>query len=258
MNNSELSPTTFWLSDSELSTIYTANYWNNIEEEKKKEWWIIDNDYEKLWTYLRKSNLLSDYYSAEENFKNKVNSPSVVADLAAGIGWTSALLSKLDNVSEVHSVEISKHRIDLIFPSAIKMFQANPTKIRRYVGSFYETKFESESLDVVFLTQAFHHADRPFHLLQEVRRILKANGFVYIIGEHYVDFKKIVRRFFSSVAKEHKINSQFRKLFPPDPVLGDHYYRVSDYFFIAESLGFSCNVEKLPSGYAMFILEKQK
>jgi hypothetical protein len=40
----------------------------------------------------------------------------------------------------------------MILPSAVEMFQGNPDKIRRYVGSFYETKFNSETMDAVFMS----------------------------------------------------------------------------------------------------------
>jgi len=256
MNSDALSPTVSWLSDEDLAKIYTSAYWNDIEEEKKKEWWILDNNYNKLWSYLNNTRLLHDYYAAEDFFKKEFDSQATIVDLAAGIGWTSVLLSKLNNVSEVHSVEISKHRIDLIMPAALEMFQGNPNKLKRYVGSFYKTKFDRDSMDAVFLSQAFHHAERPFFLLLEIHRILKINGVAFIFGEHYIDFKRIFRRFISSIIKDRKITFEFRELFRPDQVLGDHYYRVSDYFFMAEATGFACQVERLPSGDAMFILKK--
>jgi hypothetical protein len=90
----------------------------------------------------------------------------------------------------------------------------------------------------------------------EIHRILKTNGVAFIIGEHYIDLKRVIRRFFASIIKDKKFTFQFRELFIKDPVLGDHYYRVNDYFFMFEAAGFSCQVERLPSGDAMYILKK--
>ncbi len=80
----------------------------------------------------------------------------VIADLAAGIGWTSSLLSRLPNVAAVHAVDISEHRLELLFPQAIRMFAGQPGKLRRSLGSFYSLGLANESLDVVFLASAFH------------------------------------------------------------------------------------------------------
>jgi ubiquinone/menaquinone biosynthesis C-methylase UbiE len=257
MSNNILKPVIYWISENDLGRIYTSDYWNNISEEKNKEWWIKDGNYEKLWTYLKATKLYDDYYAAEVRLKKLFHGKKIiVADLAAGIGWTSALLSKLDIVEEVNCVEISKHRIDLLCQSAIDMFDGKAYKLNRFVGSFYSTKFADDSIDVVFMSQAFHHADKPFFLLQEVSRVLKKNGLAIIIGEHYIDMKLIFKRFFSVLVKQRKLLTNFHDLFQPDPILGDHFYRVSDYFFLATALGFSCEVERLPSGDAMFILRK--
>ena len=90
-----------WISEENLAKIYTSNYWNDIEQEKKKEWWISDGNYDKCLEFLNNSGLLSEYYIAESEikdyFKNSLEKIQVL-DIAAGIGWTSALLSKLQNV----------------------------------------------------------------------------------------------------------------------------------------------------------------
>lgn len=257
MSIDNLSPTVFWLSDAELNELYTADYWNDIDSEKNKVWWIQSGDYEKLWEYLRSSKLYDDYCAAESKLENLCRGRKVVvADIAAGIGWTSALLSKLSIVKEIHCVDLSRHRIDILCCSAIDMFKGEPLKINRYVGSFYSTKFSDDSVDVVFLSQAFHHADRPFFLLQEIDRILKRDGVALIIGEHYIGWFRVIRRFFSLLMREGTFSTSFHEMFQPDSVMGDHYYRVSDYFFMATAFGLSCEVERLPSGDAMYILRK--
>jgi SAM-dependent methyltransferase len=257
MSKNILKPSIYCLSENDLSQIYSSDYWNDISKEKNKEWWIKDGNYEKLWAYLKATKLFDDYCAAEIKLKNLFHGKKIiVADLAAGIGWTSALLSKLDIVEEVNCVEISKHRLDLLCQFAIDMFNGQAHKFNRYIGSFYSTKFADESIDVVFMSQAFHHADKPFFLLQEVSRILKNNGIAIIIGEPYIDAKLIIRRFLSAWMKQRRLLTNFHDLFPPDPVSGDHYYRVSDYFFLATALGFYCEVERLPSGDAMYFFQK--
>jgi len=67
MRANELSPTTFMLSDAELNLLYTSEYWNDIEAEKRKVWWIQDGAYEPLLAYLKSSKLYDDYLVAEKN-----------------------------------------------------------------------------------------------------------------------------------------------------------------------------------------------
>ena len=257
MTLQNFAPTINWLTDEEIKNIYTSEFWNDVEQEKPKAWWILDNNFNKLWDKLKSSKLYDDYIFAENILEKLINSNTSIVDLGAGIGWTSALLSKLDKVKEVNCVEISKHRIDLLCPKAIEMFKGKPEKIKRYIGSFYSTKFKDESSDIVFMSQAFHHADQPFKLLQETYRILKKEGIVIIIGEPYKNLFKIFKRFIYFLIKYRKISFNFRELFPVHPVQGDHIYRVSDYFFISESVGFSCETESLPSGDRMYILKKK-
>ncbi len=256
MNLNELSPIEYWLKDDELKNIYTSNLWNDEEIERKKQWWILENDFNKLWKYLKSIKLYQDYIVSEKKIQNLIGNNSIIVDLAAGIGWTSALLSKMDKVDKVHCIEISKHRLDLLFPKAVEMFDGKPKKLKRYIGSFYSTKFENEIADVVFMSQAFHHANEPSKLLKESYRILKKDGVIIMIGEPAKNLFKIFKRFIDFIIKNKKITLNFKELFPPNETQGDHIHRLSDYYLMSKAEGFSCNTEKLPSGNYMFILKK--
>lgn len=43
------------------------------------------------------------------------------------------------------------------------------------------------SVDVVFASQSFHHADDPMMFLHEMKKILKDTGIIIMIGEHKID-----------------------------------------------------------------------
>ena len=107
MTQLKLRPVEQWLSESELTDIFTNDYWNNIEIEKGKEFWINEaEDHEKLLDHLKKKQILDDYYIAEKKIIDMPEKQITVADLAAGVRWTSALLSRIGSVKQVHSVEI--------------------------------------------------------------------------------------------------------------------------------------------------------
>lgn len=239
--NKRLSEVEMWISPESLNDIYTSDYWNNDEIEKNKELWISDGNYEKCQKYLETAGLLNEWSYVDEyiskNIKNKTHLQ--IADIAAGIGWTTALLSKLDIVQSVYATEISKPRLIELFPYAIHMLKGNPEKIKRYLGSFYDlVGFKSESMDVVFMSQAFHHADQPLKLLVESDRILKKNGTLILMGENLIKFPTIIRRVISVLLKEKRISFNYFDLIPPNNITGDHFYRVSDYYLMFQLMGY--------------------
>jgi SAM-dependent methyltransferase len=246
-----------WLSDEELKLVYTSSYWNDIEEEKKKEWWIEDGNYKKCLDYLKSSKLLYGYQQSEKFISNFATISIKIADLGAGIGWTSALLSKLQNISEVHAVDISKHRMDSLFKNSVKMFSGEEDKIFRYIGSFYDLKFKDKSMDIIYMSQSFHHANKPLKLFLECDRVLKNNGRIILVGEHYIGIKLIIRRFLSILIRQKKLITNFYEIFPPDKRLGDHYYRRSDYYFMFGSMGYDVKHQQLDGGNVIYIADKK-
>jgi ubiquinone/menaquinone biosynthesis C-methylase UbiE len=249
-------PIEAWLNDDAVNSIYSARYWNDIEEEKKKQWWILDGDYQKCLDYLRSSGFLSEFEYAKEYVSLDRKGLLKVVDLAAGIGWISALLSRLSNVGEVHAVEISKHRLSFLFERCVKLFEGDEEKISRYLGSFYDLKFDDRSMDIIFLSQAFHHAEKPLALSTECDRVLSPGGRIILIGEHYITGIQVIRKFMSFLIRRRKIITNFYELFPSDEKTGDHYYRVSDYYFIFKSLGYQIRHQRLGNKKVVYIVDK--
>jgi ubiquinone/menaquinone biosynthesis C-methylase UbiE len=246
-----------WLSDEELRGVYTSAYWNDIEEERRKEWWVEDGDYDRCRRHLERTKLLFEYRQAETFVREMAGRQLQIADLAAGIGWTSALLSKLDNVAAVHAVEISHHRLERLFPHCVRMFAGRPEKIHRYLGSFYDLKLPDRSMDVVFLSQAFHHAERPIKLMVECDRVLKPGGRIILVGEHGIGVRRFVRRIVAVLLRQRRLLTSFQRLFPPDPVLGDHYYRYSDYLFLFAAMGYEAKHRVAATGETIFVADKK-
>jgi SAM-dependent methyltransferase len=236
-----LKPVTSWIPEDNLKLIYSSEYWTDIAEEKKKAWWIAEENEgtrQRLRLHLEDSGVMADYRIAEQSISQLAGNTLAVADIAAGIGWTSVLMSKLPNIGSVHAVDISRHRLELLFPKAVRMFDGNAAKLNRYIGSFYELGFADSSMDVVFLSQAFHHAASPIRLLAEIDRILKPGGRLMLIGENFISAKGIIKRMLKTMFVEKRFCSDFSELFPPDNISGDHYYRLGDYRLFLRLLGF--------------------
>lgn len=244
-----------WLTEKEIKSLYTSDYWNDVEIEKQKDWWIADGNYEKCLNHLKSSKLLYEFDNAKQYINEKGGSLKVL-DIAAGIGWTSVLISKISNVKEVHAVEMSKHRIGILFEHSMKMLEGIESKVFRYLGNFYNLKLKDNSVDVVFMSQAFHHADKPLKLLLECDRVLKSNGRMILVGEPIINFKMLIRRFLSRLMKKRKFTLNFFELFPPEAVGGDHYYRKSDYYFLFQTIGYSVKHLVLENDSVIYIADK--
>lgn len=52
-----------------------------------------------------------------------------------------------------------------------------------------DLKLEQKSQDIILLSQAFHHTNEPIRLLNEIKKVLKCDGVVIIICEHYYNWK---------------------------------------------------------------------
>lgn len=243
-----------WINDDELDSIYTSDYWNDIEKEKEKVWWLNDDrDIQILFKHLIDSGLDKEIKAVREHINSRKNLK--VADLASGTGWFSSILSSIDDIMEVSSVEISKHRIGDLFEKTVYLMQGDSQKIKRYLGSFYDLKFK-QPLDIIFLCQGFHHAQKPFQLLVECEKNLKNGGEIILLGEHYISLWMLIKKFFKNIMLNGKLTLNFFDLFPPDEKLGDHYYRSSDYFLMASSVGMELCINKTSSKNRIYIFKK--
>lgn len=237
----------YWINDYELSLIETSEYWNNEEEEKKKDWYVINENDNKAKEYIKNQGLEDTFHKALNILKNKgINISGNILDVAAGVGYTSAIISKYKDVNKIYCLDISKHRLEKISPVIFSQYQAITEKIIRVVGSFYDIKIPDKSIDIVIMSQAFHHALNPHDLLSEVYRIMKNDGYIIVIGEQVITrslyLQKLLKTFCKDILllfgmkrnKKHKsihkrdiFNYKFRELFPSDPEKGDTHYTLS-------------------------------
>jgi SAM-dependent methyltransferase len=239
-----MKPINEWIDKQEVGDMYTSTFWNDIEVEKKKEWWVIDKNDKKLVNYLKSSGLFEEFEIALEKLEERSLLHGNILDIAAGVCWTSALFSRCEQVERIDALDFSWHRISQLAPVVCEQFEADKDKIQRIYGSFYDIKRSEEEYDLIFMSQAFHHADNPVQLLIECNRVLKPGGGIALVGEHlitpYMFLKRVVKRFILT----RKININFYELFKPDEITGDHYYRLDDYYFLFQSFGYTVKYYK--------------
>jgi SAM-dependent methyltransferase len=244
----------YWLSSPEIASLAYSEYWNNEEEERAKEWYVLEGDFAKMEMYLEETGLVKQLNQClaflEANWKWTLR--GVGADLACGTLWAVPYLLKDEEVERLYCVEYSRHRLLKIGPCVLDYYKVSPDKVVLCLGNFYDLKLPNCSLDFVFLAESFHHADRPLELLSEIRRVLKPQGAVIIIGEHVrtiADTAKHLAKF--SISHLFPLRLQqvlFGRAFnvrtplptgqlAADPILGDHYYSDREYKRMFRHLG---------------------
>ncbi len=107
-----------------------------------------------------------------------------VADVGAGTGLFTRLFStKVGSSGKVIAVDISKPFIDNILRTSKSQGLNNVTGI---VNTQNDTKLNPNSVDVVFISDTYHHFENPTPIMQSIHRALRADGALVVI-----DFKRV-------------------------------------------------------------------
>jgi SAM-dependent methyltransferase len=161
----------------------------------------------------------------------------------------------------------------MLGPRVLEHYGVMPERVVLVYGSFYDLQLEDGSLDFAFLSQAFHHADRPAALLAELHRVLTPQGKVIIVGEHILrarDYLRYAARASASVV----LPDAFQRLLlgrildvrvslppagadvtPTDPSLGDHAYTRREYRRLFSEAGFAMRrIRRRSAQYQSFVL----
>ncbi len=111
--------------------------------------------------------------------------PLVVADLGAGEGLLSELLAR--RCKKVIAVDNSEK---IVAFGAAKAKKNNLKNLEFRLGDLQEPPIESESVDLVILSQALHHAVDPAKAIAAAHRILRPNGQIMILDLLKHNFQK--------------------------------------------------------------------
>ena len=102
--------------------------------------------------------------------------PLVVADLGAGEGLLSELLAR--RCKKVIAVDNSEKMVAF---GAAKAKKNNLKNLEFRLGNLQNPPIERESVDLVILSQALHHAEAPAQAISSAHKILKAGGQILIL-----------------------------------------------------------------------------
>ena len=178
----------YWVQDEEVKDISYSDYWTDEENEKQKPFYVLDDNFSKAEEYLKSTGLARDFKNCLKVLKNNFgkNLEGVGMDLAAGNLWAVPLILDSGNIDKLYCLEYSRHRLLKIGPRFLEHYNVPKDKIVLVHGNFYELRLPDHSLDFLILVQAFHHSHQPENLLAEMKRVLKPDGIILMIGEHAV------------------------------------------------------------------------
>ena len=265
-----------WVQDKEVKDISYSDYWTDEENEKLKPFYVLDGNFSKAEEYLKSTGLARDFKNCLKVLKNNFgkNLEGVGMDLAAGNLWAVPLILDSGDIEKLYCLEFSRHRLLKIGPRFLEHYNVSKDKIVLVHGNFYELNLPDHSLDFLILVQAFHHSHQPEKLLAEMKRVLKRDGIILIMGEHavylwkgYLKYalkylagklfpKNLQRRIFPEIGDVNKFFLARDEIYPPEPVLGDHYYTLGEYRALFGKFDFEIfHMKKFRSQFRSFVLK---
>jgi ubiquinone/menaquinone biosynthesis C-methylase UbiE len=113
-----------------------------------------------------------------------------VLDFGCGPGgYVSAVAELIGQSGKIFALDINPFAIQMVKKLAVKKELSNVQTIL----SDCETGLPDESIDVVLLYDAFHDFANPNAVLEELHRVLKANG-VLSFSDHHLEEKEIMSK----------------------------------------------------------------
>jgi ubiquinone/menaquinone biosynthesis C-methylase UbiE len=104
-----------------------------------------------------------------------------VIDVAAGTCWATAILSRLEHVTDVVALDLSRTFLTTVGDRIINYFSGQRDKIRFAVSTFNAIPFADEYFDCAFFIATLHHSQTPLLTLSEIHRVLTSEGTLFVL-----------------------------------------------------------------------------
>lgn len=117
-----------------------------------------------------------------------------ILEIGAGGAWLSAELSKLPNVVEIVTTDISPRLLKEEAPRVFEVLRAQAGKITRMPADFHQLDFPDNHFDFVVCSGVLQHAANVVQVLREAKRVLKPGGRFVAIREPIWPLVKIKSR----------------------------------------------------------------
>lgn len=164
-----------------------------------------------------------------------------ILEIGAGAAWLSAEISKLPNVVEVITTDISPRLLKEEAPKVFALLGAQSAKITRMPADFHALQFPENHFDYVVCSGVLQHASNIVQVLREAKRVLKPGGQLVVIREPIWPLMKMP--------------SRAKRLAAIKAGKPGAYYTLSDFkeFFKSAALPVECRKVSLASGLKYYI-----
>ncbi len=172
-----------------------------------------DKSFAELYIKKHKKILqkLGHYYARK--LKNSGFFDGRIIDVGCGFGEMCMVLAKEIPDCEVVGVDLSKPLLDYARDSIYK--ESIKSSVKFEIGNVEKMSFEDNSFDVVFSVNMVHWVSDPISMLNEIERILKPQGYLFIKDLRYswlkVFEKEINNAFTYTQAKKMICDSELRE-----------------------------------------------
>lgn len=131
-------------------------YWNNVELEKTKPYWVEEEHAEPLRGYLRLETNLERGFNDALAFAGRLRPfGGDVIEIGAGTGWTTAALSRLP-VRSITAVDFSRHRIEVLAPRVLQHLGGDAAKVRFIAADIFSLELPPAAHSMAVLNQTFY------------------------------------------------------------------------------------------------------
>lgn len=114
----------------------------------------------------------------------RINAGQSVADIGSGTGFFTALIAaEVGTAGKVFAVDIARNFVNASVQRARDLGMTNVTGI---VNDQHSVHLPKDSVDLVFISDTYHHFEYPQSMLQSIHRALRPGGELVVI-----DFKRI-------------------------------------------------------------------
>lgn len=118
-----------------------------------------------------------------EKLKNRDFENGKMLDAGCGFGEMDIVLANHFPESEIIGIDLSEPMLE--YANEIKFTDTGYDNIQFNKGDITRLLFEDQSFDVVFCVNMVHFIDNPHAMLNEINRVLKPTGYLFIKDLRY-------------------------------------------------------------------------
>lgn len=220
-----------------------------VNEDLGLHWRVDDSSesFQRLLNHIEKGTNFRSYFEQALDSCEFPQIPggALIADVGAGVGWTSAIIGLRLGVAKVFAIEPSRNRLDRINRVA-RHFNVPRGKVVPIHGYFQDFNLK-EKVNAVVLCASLHHCyNKDLSMLfRNIRQILlpyPEGGTVLIANEHYVNLSWTLVRMVSWARRLCRGESTYYgpgQWRAPHPFDGEHWRKKRELEAIFAKEGFN-------------------